>query len=77
MSKQKSVAKKEITKDTPLAEIIYINPKAPELLFDIGLHCIGCSMSGMETLEEGCLGHGMSKKEINELVKRLNAKWAA
>ena len=72
MPKQKSVARKEITKDTSLAEIIYINPNAAELLFDIGLHCIGCSMSGMETLEEGCLAHGMSKKEINELIKRLN-----
>ena len=72
MSNQKSITRREITKDTSLADIVNINPNASELLFEIGLHCIGCAMSGMETLEEGCLAHGMSKKDINELVKRLN-----
>jgi len=62
----------KITGNTPLSRILHINPGASEELFDVGLHCMGCAFSGMETLEEGCMSHGMSQKEINALIKRLN-----
>jgi hypothetical protein len=29
-------------------------------------------MSQMESLEDGCKAHGMSDKEINEIVEKLN-----
>jgi hybrid cluster-associated redox disulfide protein len=41
-------------------------------LFEAGLHCIGCHMSAYETIEQGCLAHGFSKKEIDDLIKKLN-----
>ncbi len=63
---------KKITKKTKLGEILKINPDAAETLFEAGLSCIGCPMAMQETLEEGCLAHGMSKKEVDELVGRLN-----
>jgi hydroxylamine reductase len=53
---------------------MYLNPEAADLLFDIGFHCIGCPMSMAETIEEGCMVHGMSKRDMNELLKRLNKK---
>lgn len=65
---------KKITKKTKLSEILTINPEAIEILFDTGMHCIGCPAATMENLEEGCLAHGMNKKEINELIKKLNKK---
>ena len=61
----------KITKNTKLAELA-ANRNAAEVLFDIGLHCIGCFASQFETLEQGCKGHGMSDKEIDELIKKLN-----
>jgi len=62
----------KITKKTSMFEILQEKPKAAEILFEAGMHCIGCPMAMQESLEDGCLAHGMSKKEIEELVKRLN-----
>jgi len=63
---------KKISPTTKLDKILEINPNAGEIFFDAGMHCLGCGMSQMETLEQGCLAHGMSKKQIKELVERLN-----
>lgn len=64
---------KKITKKTKLSELVR-NEKAAELLFKIGLTCIGCPAAMNEILEQGCKAHGMSDKEIDELIKRLNKK---
>ncbi len=70
--------KKRITKKMTFSEIMEKNPKAVEILFEKGMHCIGCPMSQMETLEEGCLVHGLNPDEIveelNEKLKEKNAK---
>lgn len=65
---------KKVTGETMLGEIMNINPDSGKILFEHGLHCIGCGMASMETLEQGCLAHGMSKKEIGELIEKLNGK---
>jgi len=62
----------KITKKTKLSKLLEKNPDATEILFKAGLSCIGCPMAMQETIEQGCLAHGMSKKEIDELIKRLN-----
>ncbi|MEJ2267727.1 MAG: DUF1858 domain-containing protein [Nanoarchaeota archaeon] len=64
----------KITPKTKMSELLEKNPKAVEILFDSGMHCVGCPMAMQETLEQGCLGHGMSEKEIDKLVERLNKK---
>ena len=64
----------KITKKTMMSEILQKNPEKAEILFEAGMHCLGCPMAMQESLEDGCLAHGMSKKEIGELVKRLNRK---
>ncbi len=64
----------KITKKTKLSEILVKNEKAAEMLFKAGLSCIGCPMAMQETIEEGCLAHGMNDKEIDELIERLNRK---
>jgi len=65
---------KKITAKTRLNEVLKQNPDAAEILFKAGLSCIGCPLSMQETIEEGCKAHGMNKKEIAELIKRLNTK---
>ncbi len=70
---QKKMQKK-ITGKTLLSEVLKNNDKAAEILFNAGLYCIGCPMSMQETIEQGCLAHGMSKKQIDELLKKLNNK---
>lgn len=65
---------KKITLKTKLGKILSINENAAEILFERGLSCIGCPMAMEETLEEGCLAHGMNKKDIEILIKKLNEK---
>jgi len=69
---QKSLQGAKITKKTKLIEIIENVPDAGEILFETGMCCFGCPMAQQETLEQGCLAHGISKEEIEKLVKRLN-----
>ena len=64
---------KKITPKTKMSEILKAKPEAAELLFEAGMGCCGCPMAQDETLEQGCRAHGMGEKEINEIVKRLNA----
>ena len=73
-TKKKAVKKKskKIGATTKLSKVMEVNPKAGEILFGAGMHCVGCAMAGDESLEEGCMAHGMNKKEIGELLKKLN-----
>ena len=72
-AKGKLVNKKnEITGNMTFAEILEKKPESINILFESGMHCFGCHMSAYETLEQGCKAHGMNKKQIEELIKRLN-----
>jgi len=65
--------KDKIIKTMLIGDLVDKYPKAAEkLVFDYGLHCVGCGAAGMETLEEGAGAHGMSEKEIEKMVAKLN-----
>ena len=67
------MAKNKITKKTLILEVVERYPKAVDVLVEkYNFHCIGCSLAEMENLEEGASAHGMSKKEIEEMVVELN-----
>jgi len=71
MTKKK--IKQKITKNILILEIAERYPKLTDVLVEkYGLHCLGCSMSAVETLAEGAMGHGMSKKEVEKMVDELN-----
>ena len=57
-------------KDTKIGEILEKAPEKAEILLEMGMHCLGCPASQMETLEEACEVHGI---DVNELVEKLNA----
>ena len=61
--------KVEITKQTQIGEILKINPNVKEILLGFGLHCFGCPMSQMETIEEAAKGHGV---DLEKLLEDLN-----
>jgi hydroxylamine reductase len=73
-AKKPTKKKFEITKDMTFAELLEKKPESMNILFEAGLHCIGCHMSAYETIEQGCSAHGMNKKEIDELIKKLNSR---
>ena len=67
--------KMKITKDMTIGEVIEKRgEKAAVLLMEAGMGCVGCPMAQMESLEAGCLGHGLSEKDIKKLVEKLNGK---
>lgn len=61
----------EFNKDTTIGEILEKAPEKAEILLEIGMHCLGCPASQMETLEEACAVHGI---DVEELIKKLNLK---
>jgi len=66
-------SRKRITKNTPIGELIESYPKLVGILTEkYGLHCVGCGMATMETLEMGAAAHGMNQKEIAKMVAELN-----
>ena len=64
---------KKITKKMTFAEILEKNPEARNPLLEKGMHCMGCPMAQMETLEEGCIAHGIDPDKV---VEELNTKIA-
>jgi hybrid cluster-associated redox disulfide protein len=76
-SKTKKVLKKsgkKITADMKIGDLIEENPEAMETLYEVGFGCVGCPMSVYETIGQGAAVHGMTKKDVQELVKELNRK---
>lgn len=73
-SKKQAIARvrtKTITAGMPIGEIISKYPKTIEIFLKHGLHCIGCHLSNLESLEIGAKAHGIDLKKI---LKELNAK---
>ena len=60
----------EFDKDTTIGEILEKAPEKAEILLEIGMHCLGCPASQMETLEEACGVHGI---DVQEVIAILNA----
>lgn len=62
----------QITKSTLIGDLLQINAEAAApVLLGIGMHCLGCPSSQMETIEEAAAVHGV---DADALVKELNAK---
>ena len=59
----------EFNKDTTIGEILEKAPEKADILLEIGMHCLGCPASQMETLEEACEVHGI---DVEEVVSKLN-----
>ena len=60
----------QISKDTKIGELLNIFPESAPILMEIGMHCLGCPASQMETLEEAAMVHGI---DSTLLVEKINA----
>ena len=67
-----SVEKPDFSKDTIIMDVAKFYPEVIEVFMDYGLHCIGCHISGFETVEEGAMGHGIVGDDFENLM--LDAK---
>lgn len=58
-----------VTPDTLIGDMVLFHPETAELLFSIGLHCLGCPSSGVETVSDAASVHGL---DTDKLVSQLN-----
>jgi len=63
--KKKSKIKKTMTIDA----VLNMDENLATVLMGFGLHCFGCPMSRMETLEEAAMVHGV---DVDIMVEKLN-----
>lgn len=59
----------QVTKSTMIGELLGIDAEVAPILLEIGMHCLGCPSSQMETIEEAAMVHGL---DPDELVNRIN-----
>ena len=64
-----SPSNKKITKDMMIGEVLEKDERLQGVLLGFGLHCFGCPMSQMETLEQAAKGHNV---ELELMLEQLN-----
>lgn len=65
----KKTAKKTITKDMTIGDVLVIKPEAAAIFMGFGMHCFSCPISAMETLEEASQVHGA---DLDLMLEKLN-----
>lgn len=58
-----------ITKDMVIGDILRLDGGLAPILLDMGMHCLGCPSSQMESLNDACAVHGVN---ADEMAERLN-----
>ena len=64
----------QVTGDTMIGELLQIDENIAPILLNIGMHCLGCPSSQMETIEQAAMVHGI---DSDLLVEKINAAMAA
>ena len=58
----------EITRETIIGDIRDVAPQTAPIFLSIGMHCMGCTSSRGETVEEACMVHGIDVDKLLALV---------
>ena len=67
--------KVEVNKDTSIGELLMIDESVTPILMAVGMHCVGCPASKMETIEEAAMVHGLEPQAlVDEINDYLNSK---
>ena len=61
-----------VTKDTMIGDLLQIDQNVAPLLLNIGMHCLGCPSSQMETIEEAAMVHGIEPDACTGRILLLN-----
>jgi len=59
----------KVNKDMTVGEMLNKYSNAQEVLSGFGLHCFGCPMSQMETVEQAAQAHGV---DVEFMMKKLD-----
>lgn len=62
-----------VNKSTMIGELLQIDENVAPILLNIGMYCLGCPSSQMETIEQAAMVHGidpdMLVDEINNFLE--------
>ena len=64
----------QITKDTMIGELLNIDAEVAPILLEIGMHCLGCPSSQMETIEEAAAVNGYDPEMLVEKINTFLAR---
>ena len=56
------------TKNTTIGELLSVYPECAPILMEIGMHCLGCPSSQMESLEEAAMVHGLDAQVLEDQI---------
>ena len=61
--------KAKIKKTMTIEKVLSIDENLTTVLLGFGLHCFGCTMRRMDTLEQAAIVHGV---DVDVMVEKLN-----
>lgn len=64
----------QVTRETMIGELLNIDQNVAPILLNIGMHCLGCPSSQMETIEEAAMVHGIDADELVQTINDFLAK---
>ena len=54
----------KISSDMLVGQIVNEHPELIDTLLEVGMHCLGCPSSQMESLEDACMVHGLNPNAV-------------
>lgn len=62
-----------IEPDMIILEITELYPEVIDFLIsEYEIHCAGCIMAGFESIRMGAAAHGITDKDFDEMMQRIN-----
>lgn len=58
-----------LSKEMTVGQVLRQYPQTVQVFLELGMHCLGCPSSTMESVEGAALTHG---KNPDELIEKLN-----
>lgn len=63
-----------VTEKTLVGEIVNQYPESIDILFGIGMHCLGCPASQAESLADACAVHELGPAPVVEAINQRIAE---
>ena len=61
----------KLEKNMTIGDVVDQMPEGAPFLLEMGMHCLGCPASRMETFEQACMVHGVNP---DEMLERINTQ---
>ena len=63
-----------VTPETNIGDLVLFHPETAPILFEIGMHCLGCPASGAETIQQAADVHGVNAEKLAQLLNQKIAE---